>query len=495
MIDTPNGNQPQNLHPVDDRMDKDVTRLLCFRQALRASFATGGNATMNLIDALCGNTGAKSVAELSLNPLFNYQYASVYDAIDHFFTASTPTTAEAERQKHERDLQNLILPHLKAPVCRNFWLFGLDTTPVSRPYASTLSDRGIVYHPNPILNNQPITVGHQYAALVYLPEKFSSSSPPWGVPLSMRRIPTEQTATSVQAQQVLSLMNASHFGSENRLCVCVVDSAGGTVGFLGRVKSQSHLVTIARMRSNRVLYHQPLPSGKKRGRPKWYGNPFDLKDSTTWTTPDADCTMESMTRGGRHVIIHLQQWINLLMRGTRQYPMHDCPLTLVRVFVTDKEGKPVFRRPLWLSVTGNHRHQLSLLEIYRAYRQRYDLEHFFRFGKQRLLMTAYQTPDVEHEENWWQIAALADVQLFLARELAESLPRPWERYLPQYRTQQASPSMVQRDFGRIIGTIEPPPQMPKRRGKSEGRQKGACVKRREKQKVVKKGEKSLTSVA
>ena len=31
--------------------------------------------------------------------------------------------------------------------------------------------------------------------------------------------------------------------------------------------------------------------------------------------------------------------------------------------------------------------------------QRFDIEHFFRFGKQRLLLTAAQTPNVETEEN------------------------------------------------------------------------------------------------
>ncbi len=34
-----------------------------------------------------------------------------------------------------------------------------------------------------------------------------------------------------------------------------------------------------------------------------------------------------------------------------------------------------------------------------AYRQRFELEHFLRFDKQRLLMTAHSIPDVQHEEN------------------------------------------------------------------------------------------------
>jgi hypothetical protein len=40
----------------------------------------------------------------------------------------------------------------------------------------------------------------------------------------------------------------------------------------------------------------------------------------------------------------------------------------------------VFKRALWLVVDGARRNELTLLEVQQAYRQRYDLEHFFRFG-------------------------------------------------------------------------------------------------------------------
>jgi hypothetical protein len=65
-----------------------------------------------------------------------------------------------------------------------------------------------------------------------------------------------------------------------------------------------------------------------------------------------------------------------------------------------------------------------------AYLQRYDLEHFFRFGKQKLLLDKFQTPDEKHEEHWWQLVALAYLQLWAAKDMASNLPRPWEQYLP-----------------------------------------------------------------
>ena len=137
---------------------------------------------MSLLDALSCNTNAKSVAELSLNPIFNYQYASVYDAIDPFFSASTLTEAEQQRWQKEIETINLILSYLPAPMGRRFWLFALDTTSTSRPYAHTLADRGIVYQPNPVGKNKPVTIGHQYAALVYFLTLVNSPPGPqfWG---------------------------------------------------------------------------------------------------------------------------------------------------------------------------------------------------------------------------------------------------------------------------------------------------------------------------
>ena len=141
---------------------------------------------------------------------------------------------------------------------------------------------------------------------------------------------------------------------------------------------------------------------------------------------------------------------------------------------------------MWLLAIGERRRELSSVDIWAAHGRRYDVEHFYRYGKQRLLMAAYQTPDAENEENWWQIVQLAYVQLRLARSLAEALPNSWERYLPQPEPGCASPATVQRDFERIIRQIGTPAQPPKRRGISPGRAKGIKLPARPRQPVIKK---------
>ena len=481
-----------SLSQNPDEMQVTLEQLKQFRQQLYSSLAYCGDTIMDLLDALSSNTTAKSVVELSLNPLFRRGYGSVYGGIKQFFQpVSVETTAE-ERRTQEQQLIQLIVSYLPRPQQQKYWLLGVDVTPAPRRFAATLKDRGYVYHPNAIASNKPVTIGHQYSALVLFPEKLQASSPPWVVPLSLRRVTTQETKRSVGVQQVNLLLNDQTLPFHQQLCVQVTDSEYSTASYLGDMTEHDNLVTIARVRSNRVFYQTPppRPAFPSRGHPTWYGARFDLKDPDTWKEPDEVVQTTYTNHLGRIYQVHLECWHNLLMSGTREYPMHQHPFTLIRARVFNEAGKQIFQRPLWLLVMGQHRNQLSLTEGWEAYRRRYDVEHFFRFGKQRLLMAAYQTPEVQHEENWWQIAQLAYVQLWLARCLAEAMPRPWERYLPQFQTQSesqiSSPSMVQRDFGRIIQEIGTPAQSPKPRGKSPGRTKGDRQQPRKRRKVIKK---------
>ena len=207
------------------------------------------------------------------------------------------------------------------------------------------------------------------------------------------------------------------------------------------------------------------------------------------------------TRKGQVYTVQLEGWHDLLRRGSRPHPMQTHPFTLVRARVVDEAGHPIFTRPMWLTVIGARRQELSLVDIWHAYRQRYDLEHFFRFGKQRLLMDAYQTPETTHEEHWWTLVQLAYWQLWLARDLAEKLPRPWERFHPRFKatrdgrdtesdhsgTVSPSPSDVQRDMARILRQFGTPARCPKPRGKSPGRSPGQRPGKRTRHPVIKKG--------
>jgi hypothetical protein len=473
-------------------IQESISQLKKFRQELYDSFDHRPDALMELIDALSSTPNARSVVELSLSFLFRREYSSVHDAIAHLFQPSEAEKAQEERRAWEQKWVRLIASYLPEPQKRPFWLFGTDVVPVPRPHAVTLADRTFVYQPNTVRGNKPIAIGHQYSELVFFPEKINVNDPPWVVPMIVRRVRSEEKATGVGGEQIGILMEDETLPFHQDLCVHTGDTVYSAVTFLGKVVRHKNLVDVVRVRGNRVFYRPFPPVEGKRpvGAPRRYGERFALKDPSTWGKPDAVEETTLTTRKGRTYRVHLEGWHNLLMRGKRGLPMYPHPFTLIRARVLDEQGRPVFKRPLWLIVIGERRNELSLVEAWEAYTLRYDVEHYFRFGKQRLLMAAYQTPDVEHEENWLQIAALAYVQLWLARDLAESLPRSWERYLPEVEGKTASPSTVQRDLGRIIRQIGTPAEPPKPRGKSPGRAKGEQQPPRKRHPVIKKGKKA-----
>jgi hypothetical protein len=484
-----------------------LTQLEQFRNELYTWFPHRADALMDLLDALSSNTTARSVVELSLAPCFCRQYGSLHDGIEQLFSLPQGQTCLPERPREQENaaLLHLLVSYLPAPQQRPFRLLGIDVTSASRPYAKTLSDRTFVYQPTPVPGVKPITIGHQYSVLAVLPEKAHPDEPPWLLPLQVERVSSQASKRAVGLAQLTKLLDAPDLPFRRDFCVLVVDSDYSALDVQDPVAVRPNLVSITRLPGNRTVYRSPTPPADdappSRGHPVWYGAPMRLKAPETWDPPDEVATTTLRTRKGRRYTVQLDGWHNCLRRGTRAHPMHQRPFTLVRARVVDDTGQEVFTRPLWLTVIGGRRRELSLVEIWQAYRQRYDLEHFFRFGKQRMLMDAYQTPETVHEEHWWILVQLAYWQLWLSRDLAEKLPHPWERFHPRFKeaseTPKAdteprhaaspSPSDVQRDMARIIRQIGTPAQRPKPRGKSPGRSAGTSPGKRTRHPVIKKG--------
>jgi hypothetical protein len=479
-----------------------LQRLPAFREDLYDFFPRRADATMNLIDAISCNSSATSPVELSLDPLFPRQYRSIFDAVGNFFVPEDPENKEKERAEHQCMIASIIAGHIPLPEHRPFYLIGMDATPEPRPFANTLKDRGIQYYPNPAPGNKPITVGHSYSVLAALPEKMDQGLAPWIIPILIRRIPTDRKATEVGAVQLNSIMKDKELPFGNNLSAFVGDSSYSVREFLGETVCHENLTSIIRVRGNRTFYHQPVQEDTvySEGHPKWYGEPFKMKDPETWGNPDNLKNKTYTLRNGRIVDVEIKAWNDLIMRGKIGIPMHKHPFTLIRIAVKDEdEGRKVFKRPLWLIIIGERRHEISLIDAYESYRQRYDLEHFFRFGKNKLLMASYQTPEVEHEENWWEIVGLAYNQLYLAAHLAESFPRPWEIYLPEFKSHRPgklqSPTIVQRDMPRILDQVGTPAKPPKHRGKAPGRIIGYSPGKRERQPIVIKSHKPFENKA
>ncbi len=373
-----------------------TTQLEQFRKQVYQNFNKRADTLMELMDALSSHRNAKSVVELSLDACFRRGHDSIFQGI-------------AEWKWETDHLAEMAAEYLPKPRQYPFWLFGVDVTSQKRVYAHTAEDRGFVYQPQVIKGNKPITIGHQYSTVVMLPEKEDEHGVPWVVPLSNQRVRTDQDKAMVGAGQIRQLLSNTKLPFHGELCVEVGDTDYSKPAYLAANRHHQNLVTISRSRSNRTYYRQPTPESHNlsSGHPTWYGDPFALPDPQTWHEPDDAIIMMHTSRRGRTYQVVIQSWQNMLMRGKRKpypIPMHNYPFTLVRIVLYDEHGKTVFKRPLWLLVVGDQRHNLDLVDLFLAYTQRFDIEHFFRFGKQRLLLASFQTPITDHEEAWWPLA-------------------------------------------------------------------------------------------
>jgi DDE superfamily endonuclease len=466
-----------------------IAQLRSFRQHLRKLFKSYSDSIIDLIDALSGNSnGASSPVELSLSPLFERTYSSIYKAIEKSFGFNDN---KKKKKKKLKSLTRLIAEVTPKPEKRPFYLFTTDITPHPRPHSPTLPERGYIYQPNTVASNKPVGVGHAFSFVSMLPEKDSQKSAPWSIPLSAERVPIEKSGISVGIEQINALMSDESLPWHGKLSVLTADSGYSKRSFLFDSSKHKNLVVITRVRSNRIFYFSPptQQEEKKRGCPKKFGERFDLALEETWHPCDETTQLKSTTKKGRQFTVTLKAWNNMLMRGTQQEQMYKCPFTLVRVHVTDDTGCAVWK-PMWLIVMGEQRGHITLAEVYSCYRQRFDIEHMFRFKKQRLLMTNFQTTEVKREENWIRLVMLAYVQLWAAKQLSIHLPRPWERYLQQNHDKIVSPSTVQRDFQRIISEVGKPGNSPKPRGNATGRVRGQTQTKRVKHPVIKKSQKS-----
>lgn len=443
-----------------------VNKFRNFRDKIYHFFISRRDAAFELVDALSSNTHAMSIVELSLNWVHRRNYCSITRVVDEFYPK------DCNKKERNNALTQILTHECTELINRDYYLFAVDCTPNPRRYAPTQQDRGFVYAPSTISGNKPVTIGHQYSIVAYLPEKISKNTPPWILPLACHRVTTNEKGPLIGMQQISQCIQ-SQDKFKSKLCVIVSDTAYSNPECLNETFKNLNQIQISRVRGNRVFYYpEKIENAKKIGRKKQFGKKFKLKDKTTWKKPNEIISFETRTKKGRKQFVEIKCWDEIIMRGSKKACSND-PFRLIQICVHKESGELFFRKPLWLIVAGEKRFELSLQIIYDSYRQRFDIEHFFRFGKNKLLMDKSQTPDVEHEEAWWQLVMMAYMQLYLARDIAKNAPKPWEKYLTALKSEtEISPTQVQKDFERIIRTCGTPALPPKCLKKASGRQKG-----------------------
>lgn len=439
-------------------------KLIEYRNKLYQLFPKRKDAIFELMDAnTASNKTCPSIVQLSKSEFFTREYPSITDAL-------TDGLAAAQWVNIQKLLWEFTQPKKQVGYHR----FVIDCTPNDRLHARTLEDRSIVHKANPAPGNKPICAGHEYSSVVYLPTGSSEERKRWVMPLATQRV------HSTQKGPVFGMMQLSEtlrdLGLEDVLTVSIADSAYATEACRQQSAALKEHIHITRLRNNRIVYELLSAQAKSKGRKKVFGRKMCLNNPSSFLNHDEELNILTKSKSGSPLSLQIKGWTTLSFRGSKQFKAQQHPFRLIQVIVLNEHKKPVFKKPLWLAVFGDKRLTLSLQECVDNYYDRYDIEHYFRFGKQNLRMDSFQTFDTAHEENWWKLCALCYCQLYLSNELTQAIPEPWERYLPEFKNENSSllssAAFTQRGFSKLLRVIGTPAKNPIQRGNPSGRAVG-----------------------
>jgi len=462
-----------------------------FQKKLLNLFSNRSYASLQLVEALAHASKPTTVVELSQETPFQRSYSVINKVLNAFGSMSliTKTTNVGESVKIEQNSDPIAFSKITKPFSdlffemlpqeanRKFRLFALDATSNPRIHAHTLDDRSYVHQANQI--GTPVTVGLEASVLTYLPEH-STEEANWQLPVSLERISTDTTACKVAKTQLKLLAESTPANS--LLTVIVADSAYGSL----EPYSEDQVV-IARGRTNRQG-RRPIKNDqivhKKRGRPRKYGPETIrfIEDVPSDIEGESDEEFEHEdTMKHQRVDVLLNRWNDVYVEGHSEL----VDVVKVELFSKSEYYMETLLPPLLLILSGKRRREITSLEAYQSYRRRFDIEHFFRFVKQKLLFCAYQTPDLDHQISWWWFCCMAYWLLYHVRHIGQGSTRPWHK--KRDPTKPAGPGEIKRLFATsifpVLGSPAPPPT---NRVKSRGRELGTRFLKRERKKVVKK---------
>jgi hypothetical protein len=424
-----------------------LARLGLFRAELYACFPRRADALFELGDALLCAQAVPSLPHLSLQPVHQRGWGSVYAAL-------ACGRIDTERL---RDLLVATLPDSDPLV------FAVDVTTWPRCDAECSPSRGYYYHPSRHSAGQPIVAGWAFQWIAQL--GFERDS--WTAPVDARRLHPLDDTDQTAAGQIRALVGRLEAGGRMPLFVFDggYDSAQLTLDL-----ADVPAAVLVRLRSDRCCYADPPPRPPgSTGRPRRHGAKFNLADPATWPAPTASL----VTTDDQYGTVAVACWAGLHPKQQR-HPGHGSggPRPIVRgtIIRVQVERVPAKTRPpkvLWLWWAGPG--QLDPDLVWRAYIRRFDLEHTVRFCKQTLGWTTPRPRHPEQADRWTWLVLASYTQLRLARQVVADVRLPWERPRPRPRL---SPHRVRRGFPQLLVRLDSPASAPKPSGCPPGRPKG-----------------------
>jgi hypothetical protein len=421
-------------------------KLIQFRQAAYAHLGTARDALFELSDAVIGMPTVQSFAELSCCRYFRRSWPSLYEALQ-------------DGRPDREQLMQLYIQHIPGddrPVLAG------DHTAWPRPTAYTLRDRTVEHQPNPVPGGPPITLGHGYSTLVWVPEQQGS----WALPLRHERISSQETPLGKASEQLRNVQNQLPVRS-----ISLWDAEYGCAPFL-LATADIPADKLIRLRPNLCLFGPP-PAYQGRGRPPIHGAKFKFKDPTTWWEAAAEVEMQDPVLGQ----VRIRIWNDLHFQKASS-----CPFRVACVERLESKGTRRLPKMIWLAWIGDDPPEAT--SWWQWYLRRYAVDHWYRFAKQRLHWTLPMFSSPEQGERWSDLMPFITWELWLARPLGVDKPLPWQKKLPEM-----TPGRVCQGMNDIFAVISTPAKPPKRRGTAPGWPKGHPRQCRPRFEVVKKSQK------
>jgi hypothetical protein len=430
----------------DPSATEHFNKLIQFRQAAYDCLGPARDALFELSDAVIAMPTVQSFAELSCCRYFRREWPSLYEALQ-------------DGRPDREGLLQLYLKHLagdQRPVLAG------DHTAWPRPTAYTLRDRTVEHQPNPVPGGPPITLGHGYSTLVWVPEAKGS----WALPLPHERFTSQESPFSKASEQLRKVQSLLPVRS-----ISLWDAEYGCAPFL-LATADIPADKIIRLRPNLRLFGPPGPY-QGRGRYPVHGAKFKFKDPTTWWEAAAEVEMQDPVLGQ----VRIRIWNDLHFQKASS-----CPFRVACVERLESKGTRRLPKMIWLAWIGDDPPEAT--SWWQWYLRRYAVDHWYRFAKQRLHWTLPMFSSPEQGERWSDLMPFITWELWLARPLGVDKPLPWQKKLPEM-----TPGRVCQGMNDIFAVISTPAKPPKRRGKAPGWPKGHPRQCRPRFEVVKKSQK------
>jgi len=224
-------------------------------------------------------------------------------------------------------------------------------------------------------------------------------------------VPSQRTLVEVGVQQIQRLSQLHQQHHPDTLLVVAADGSYGNHRFLAPLRDEA-CALVVRLRRDRVLYRAPGPY-QGRGRPRQHGARFAFKEPQTWGVPQQEATFHDDTFGQ----VTLQLWHDLHARQDAETPFR-----VLRVQSHQERDTPP--AALWLAWQGPS--DQDAVAIWRFFQYRQPIESSIRFRKQALYWTTPAFQSNEADQRWSWLVTLAHWTLYLARDLVQDQPLPWQ---------------------------------------------------------------------